>query len=178
MPIDPDTFTELKTARKKTFSDKEWADGGRLLRRYGLTDKTSDQKESMLLALKKLFPELGDEAENELKEALEAWTHVCGEMLEKGDDRKRTDYIACHDRALSFLPQCFYLAEQCLEEDNSGQLLCLLENANNYYMFDVIRSVPLLQKLVENIPGDFPLRSVFYKRLGDLLSRTESRKKQ
>ena len=39
-------------------------------------------------------------------------------------------------------------------------------------MFDVIRSVPLLQKLVEKIPGDFPLRSVFYKRLGDLLSLT------
>ncbi len=172
MPIDPDTFTEVKAARKKTFSDKEWADGGRLLRWYGLTDKTSDQKESMLLALKKLFPELGDEAENELKEASEAWTHVCGEMLEKGDDRKRTDYIACHDRALSFLPQCFYLAEQFLEENNSGQLLCLLKNAGNYYMFDVIRSVPLLQKLVENIPGDFPRRSVFYERLGDLLRQT------
>ena len=172
MPIGPDTFTELKAARKKTFSDKEWADGGRMLHRYGLTDKTSDQKESMLLALKKLFPKLGDEAENELKEASEAWTRVCGEILEKGDDRKRTDYIACHDRALSFLPQCFYLAEQFLEENNSGQLLCLLKNAGNYYMFDVIRSVPLLQKLVEKIPGDFPLRSVFYKRLGDLLSRT------
>ena len=172
MPIDPDTFTELKAAREKTFSDIEWADGGRMLRWYGLTDKTSDQKESMLLALKKLFPKLGDEAENELKEASEAWTHVCGEMLEKGDDRKRTDYIACHDRALSFLPQCFYLAEQFLEENNSGQLLCLLKNSGNYYMFDVIRSVPLLQKLVEKIPGDFPLRSVFYERLGDLLSLT------
>ena len=172
MPIDPDTFTELKAAREKTLSDIEWADGGRMLHRYGLTDKTSDQKESMLLALKKLFPELGDEAENELEEASEAWTRVCGEMLEKGDNIKRTDYIACHDRAISFLPQCFYLAEQCLEENNSGQLLCLLENAHNYYMFDVIRSVPLLQKLIENIPGDFPLRSVFYKRLGDLLSRT------
>ena len=119
MPLDSDTFTELNAAREEPFPDKEWADGGRLLRRYGLTDKTSDQKESMLLALKKLFPELGDEAENELKEASEAWTRVCGEMLEKGDDRKRTDHLACHDRALSFLPQCFYLAEQFLEENNS-----------------------------------------------------------
>ena len=172
IPLDSEIFDEINSVLKEPFSFKEWVEGGILLRRYGLTEKTSDNKERMLLSLKKLFPQLGNEAKNALYTALTAWIIVCGGILKKGDDGEQTDYLKNHDRALAFLPQCFHLAEQCLEEDETEQLNSLLYYAYNYYKYDVVRSIPLLEKLIEKTPDSFPLRCYFYKYLGDLLIRT------
>ena len=172
IPLDSEIFDEINSVLKEPFSFKEWVEGGILLRRYGLTEKTSDNKERMLLSLKKLFPQLGNEAKNALYTALTAWIIVCGGILKKGDDGEQTDYLKNHDRALAFLPQCFHLAEQCLEEDETEQLNSLLYYAYNYYKYDVVRSIPLLEKLIEKTPDSFPLRCYFYKYLGDLLRIT------
>ena len=53
-----------------------------------------------------------------------------------------------------------------------GELFILLDDAHNYYQFDVVRSVPLLTRLTQEVPEDFPLQSSWYKYLGDILSRT------
>ncbi len=172
IPLDSEIFDEINSVLKEPFSFKEWVEGGILLRRYGLTEKTSDNKERMLLSLKKLFPQLGNEAKNALYTALTAWIIVCGGILKKGDDGEQTDYLKNHDRALAFLPQCFHLAEQCLEEDETEQLNSLLYYAYNYYKYDVVRSIPLLEKLIEKTPDSFPLRCYFYEYLGDLLRIT------
>ena len=175
MPLDDDTLSELNEAQNEPFKIMEWTDGGKLLHNHGLTEKTADGKEQMLLALKKLFPKLGAEAEEALALAFVAWIKVCGNILERGDNRTREDYQACHDRALNFLPQCFNLAESCLEkeeEEKNVLLKILLRSADNFYQFDVINSIPLLNKLIEKTDDDFSLRGRLYERLGDLLSRT------
>ena len=179
MPLDSETLSELNEAQKvlkiEPFEIMEWTDGGKLLRDHGLTYETEDRKEHMLLALKKLFPKLGTEAEEALAKAFVMWIIVCGNILERGDNRTREDYQACHYRALDFLPQCFNLAESCLEkeeEEKNVLLKILLRSAVNFYQFDVINSIPLLNKLIEKTDEDFSLRSRFYYCLGDLLSRT------
>ena len=180
MPLDSETLKELNSALKKSFSTIDWAKGKKALRDHGLTYETEDDKEQMLLALKKLFPKIGAEAEEALKKAFSAWINVCGEILERGDNRKLSDRQACHDRALDFLPQCFNLAESCLdkeEEEKNVLLTTLLRSAYNFYQFDVINSIPLLNKLIEKTDDDFPLRGRFYNRLGDLLRRTGEPKK-
>ena len=173
IPLDSEIFDEINSVLKEPFSFKERVEGGILLRRYGLTEKTSDNKERMLLSLKKLFPQLGNEAKNALYTALTAWIIVCGGILKKGDDGEQTDYLKNHDRALAFLPQCFHLAEQCLEKDETEQLISLLYYADNYYKYDVVRSILLLEKLIEKTPDSFPLRCYFYEYLGDLLRLTD-----
>ena len=179
MPLDDDTLSELNEAQKvleiEPFEIMEWTDGGKLLHNHGLTEKTADGKEQMLLALKKLFPKLGAEAKEALAKAFVAWIKVCGNILERGDNRTREDYQACHDRALDYLPQCFNLAESCLEkeeEEKNVLLKILLSSADNFYQFDVINSIPLLNKLIEKTEYDFSLRGSFYYCLGDLLTRT------
>ena len=184
MPLDDYTFSELNEARKvlkiEPFEIMEWTDGGKLLRNHGLTEKTADGKERMLLALKKLFPKLGAEAEEAMAKAFVAWIKVCGDILKRGNSVKRSDYQACHDRALDFLPQCFNLAESCLEkevEEKNSALLILLRSAGNFYQFDVINSIPLLNKLIEKTDDDFSLRGSFYYCLGNLLRVTGELKK-
>ncbi len=180
MPLDSETLKELNSALKNSFSAIDWAKGKEALRDHGLTYETEDAKEQMLLALKKLFPKLGAEAKEALAKAFVAWIKVCGNILERGDDLKCSDYQDCHDRALDFLPQCFNLAESCLEkevEEKNVLLITLLRSAYNFYQFDVINSIPLLNKLIEKTDGDFSLRGSFYKRLGDLLSLTGEPKK-
>lgn len=167
MPLDSETLSELNI--NELFSVKEWTDGGKLLRNHGLTEKTADGKERMLLALKKLFPQLGAEAEEALVNAFISWIKVCGDILERGDDLKSDNYFVYHDRALNYLSQCFTLAEKCLNSEDYLSLIYLMKNTSNYYQFKVNRSISILKRLIKTTPKDFPLRSMFYTELGDLL---------
>ena len=66
-PLDSDTLNELNHAQEQPFSFVDWLDGSRLLLKHGLTEKTNDGKEYIMhLALKEMFPSLGQEAEESL----------------------------------------------------------------------------------------------------------------
>lgn len=155
MPLDDDTLSELNAAQGKPFSNKKWIDGGILLSKHGLTEKTADGKERMLLALKKLFPQLGAEAKEALEKALRIWIKVSVNILKYGANTKEKNYALYHDRALEFLLQYFYLVEKCIDPLKYNKLVYMLKIAYFYYMYDLIRSFQLLKKLIEKLQMTF-----------------------
>ena len=172
-PLDELTLDELRDLLKLTspFSDKEWTEGGRCLRKLGLITTGEDETEQMLLAVKKVFAGFSTEKKAE-EEAIHAWTEWGGELLKQGDDRQSSDYYSCHNRALQWLPQCFYLAELCLERKYYDGILGMMQYAGNFFHFDTVSSTDLLKKLLKLLPKNFPLRAMFYNRYGDMLSHT------
>ena len=168
LPLDTETIKDLNAILPEPFKDRELREGGRVLRAFGLLSSTDDGKEQMLLSVKKPFVSMGDEAKRASVKALAAWIILCGDLLEQGDNQMLSDHQSRHDRALALLPQCFSLAEYCLDNQHYGSLAFLLRRAYNFYQFDRIRSLPLLQRLLRETPEDFPLRAVCYCRLGDL----------
>ena len=171
-PLDVQTLDELRDLLKPSFSGSEWSEGGRRLRGLGLITTGEDETERMLLAVKKVFA--GFSTEKTAEEAIHAWTEWGGELLKQGDDRQSSDYYSCHNRALQWLPQCFYLAELCLERKYYDGILGMMQYAGNFFQFDTVSSTDLLKKLLQLLPENFPLRAMFYNKYGDLLSRTDN----
>ena len=171
-PLDSETVKELRAASGEDFTDAQWRDGGRALREFGLIEDRDDGKEQMLLSVKKAFAEHSIECGGARRIALFTWTTWGGALLSKGDDRKHPNYLYLHNRALEWLPQLFYLAEQCLEDGDSEGLYRLLQNAGNFYQFDSARAIPLLRRLIQEVPETCSLISSFHMCYGDLLRRT------
>ena len=171
-PLDEQTLDELRDLLKLTssFSDKEWTEGGRLLRGLGLITTGEDGTERMLLAVKKVF---ADKTAKE--EAVHAWTAWGGKLLRQGEDRQSSDYYSCHDRALQWLPQCFYLAELCMEGKYYDDLAGMMQYVDYLYL-DQVFSTKLLGKLLQLVPKNFPLRRMFYAIYGNVLWLTDNLK--
>ncbi len=170
-PLDRDTLQELRGKLPESFTDMDWLEGERRLRGLGLIGSAGDTGERMLLSVKKVFPRLED-AQVFDRKAFDAWTAWGGELLRKADDRKHPEYYARHDRALTWLPQCWHLAESCLHAKDFGGLDVLLASAGNLYQYDISRALPLLQRMLRETPKAFRLKGQFHERFGDLLRRT------
>ncbi|MBQ1658683.1 MAG: hypothetical protein II059_02435 [Clostridia bacterium] len=173
-PLDSNMIWELNKNSVRKFHKKELTDGENMLYRYGLIDMTDDKKANMLLCIKKNLENLDETGDfkSEIESAFLTWITWCGTLLKLGNDRKNKEHDKHWNRALEWLPECFSLAEYCLDKQKYGELFILLDDAHNYYQFDVVRSVPLLTRLTQEVPEDFPLQSSWYKYLGDILSRT------
>ena len=173
-PLDDDIVLELNKFAEEPFSEDDLTDGQNVLRNYGLVNTMDDGKAHMQPRIKKIFEtfdETGDfKAEIEL--AFSAWIKWYGDLLKRGNDRKDKERDKYFNTALDWLPECFSLAEQCLDKQKYDELAILLADAGNYYQFDVVRSVPLLTRLTQKVPKEFPLQSSWHLLLGDLLSRT------
>ena len=169
LPLDEQTLDELRDLLKLTssFSDKEWTEGGRLLRGLGLITTDKDETEQMLFAVKKVFADKTAE-----EEAIHVWTAWGGELLRQGDDCQSSNYYSCHDRALQWLPQCFRLAELCLKGKYYDNLAGMMQYAGDFFQFDQLSSTDLLGKLLKQVPKDFPLRAMFYEKYGNVLDLT------
>ena len=166
------TVNELRGVLEESFTNAQWREGGRVLRTLSVVEDTDDGREQMLLTVKKTFAGLSGETAAARGAALSVWAAWGDALLSAGDDRKHPDYLRLHDRALQWLPQVFYLAEQCLETGSANALEKLLRSAGNYYQFDTARAIPLLDQLIREAPRNHPLIGSFYERYGDLLSRT------
>ena len=173
-PLDDNIILALNKFAGEFFSQKELKDGRNALRNYGLIDITDDGQAHMLLCIKKNLEHLDKTGDfrSEIESAFSSWIKWCGELLKLGEDRKNPEHTENHNRALEWLPECFNLAEQCLDKQKYEELLSLLIDASNYYQFDIVYSLPLLTRLTQEVPKEFPLQSLWYKRLGDLLRRT------
>ena len=173
-PLDDDILLELNEFAGKPFSEDDLTDGQDILRNYGLIDMTDDGKAHMLLCIKKNLEHLDEtgDVKSEIESAFSSWIKWCSTLLKRGDDRKDKEYIEYHNRALEWLPECFSLAEYCLDKQKYDELRILLDDAHNYYQFDVVRSVPLLTRLTQEVPGESALQSSWYVYLGDILRRT------
>ena len=173
-PLDDDIVLELNKFAEEPFSEDDLTDGQNVLRNYGLVNTMDDGKAHMQPRIKKIFEtfdETGDfKAEIEL--AFSAWIKWYGDLLKRGNDRKDKERDKYFNTALDWLPECFSLAEQCLDKQKYDELAILLADAGNYYQFDVVRSVPLLTRLTQKVPKEFPLQSSWHLLLGDLLNRT------
>ncbi|MBQ5562753.1 MAG: tetratricopeptide repeat protein, partial [Clostridia bacterium] len=173
-PLDSNMIWELNKNSVRKFHKKELTDGENMLYRYGLIDMTDDKKANMLLCIKKNLENLDETGDfkSEIESAFLTWITWCGTLLKLGNDRKNKEHDKHWNRALEWLPECFSLAEYCLDKQKYDELRILLDDAHNYYQFDVVRSVPLLTRLTQEVPEDFPLQSSWYKYLGDILSLT------
>ena len=150
IPLDEKTLDELNDALSNPF--KDWDECERDLCIQGITYKTNDGKERMLLALKKQFPKLGNEVENYLQIAFDAWLKVCKKNLEYTDE----DYSY---KAITFLPECFYLAENCLDRNDYDKLYGLLRSCEKYYEYDLKNSIPFIERIISKSTDDeFPYR--------------------
>ena len=150
IPLDEKTLDELNAALPEPFID--WDECERDLCIQGITYKTNDGKERMLLALKKQFPKLGNEIENYLQIAFDAWIKVCKNNLEYTDDDYRY-------KAITFLPECIYLAENCLDRNDYGKLYGLLRSCEKCYEYDLKNSIPFIEKIISKSTDDeFPYR--------------------
>ena len=163
-PLDDDMISRLNEFVDKPFPKNDLRDGRNVLRNYGLIDIIDDGKAHMLLCIKKNLKNL-DKTEKfkaEIELAFLAWIKWCGRLLKLGDDRKNKEYAENHKRALKWLPQCFSLVEQCLDKQEYNVLFLLLVDAGNYYMFDSVHSLPLLARLTQEIPKEFPVQSLWH----------------
>lgn len=170
-PLDNKTLISLCDELHNHIPDKEWEEGEQLLYRYGLLTRDNSNKEIMLLAIKKSYANLGPQSEEATKLALNAWITWCSNLLKAGKDYQNPDHIKLHNLALTWLPECFYLADYCLDNQLFKELHSLLEYAGDYYPFDIALSLPLLSRLIDETPQRFELRRHFYKYRGDLYRR-------
>ena len=173
-PLDDDIVLELNKFAEEPFSEDDLTDGQNVLRNYGLVNIMDDGKAHMQPRIKKIF-ETFDETGNfkaEIELAFSAWIKWYGDLLKRGNDRKDKERDKYFNTALDWLPECFSLAEYCLDKQKYDELRILLDDAHNYYQFDVVRSVPLLTRLTQEVPGESALQSSWYVYLGDILRRT------
>ena len=172
LPLDEETLEELRALLPERFSDGEWREGCRRLYALGLLTRDEARREQMLPVVRKTFPLLEEAAAQAAALADGVWLSWGAALLEAGDRLGAADYLAKHDRALAWLPQCFSLAEQALEKADYPGLEKLLRDAGNYYQFHVALALPLLSQLCARTPADFPLRGKCLQRFGDLLRLT------
>lgn len=168
-PLDQQTLEELRDKLPEAFTARDWDDGARCLRQWSLIDGNAEER--MLTAVKKIFSALEGASDFD-RSALAAWTAWCKELMKAGLDSTHKDYSSRHERTITWLSQCTFLIKRCVDTKEYGLLEQLLLYADNYFQYDITRSLPLLEKLSSEIPEDFPQRSKIYKSLGDLYYRS------
>lgn len=167
LPLDENTLSELRRRLKKEYTDSEWIEGDRILRRLGLTFSTADGSEFMLMSIKKPFSGLDELAKQLFYDAFEAWIEWCGNLLKEGADSLSSNNIEKHRYALKWLPQCYFLSDICIKEKKYSKLSRLWQNASVYYRFDIMHSLHLLEDLARHKPDDY---SRLAKSMGDYAS--------
>jgi tetratricopeptide (TPR) repeat protein len=169
--LDWQTLNELRDLLTPSFCGSEWTEGGHLLRGLGLITTDEDETERMLLAVKKIFADFSTEKTSEEK-AIHTWTKWSGKLLMQGYGFRSSDYYSLRNRALQWLPQCFYLTELCLDREYYDDIFEMMQYADNFFHVDPVSSIDLLKKLLQLLPENFSLRAMFNERYGYLLSYT------